>query len=66
MDVVEHFAIRCAKGNNGGEWSTHYTEEQKEFWREFARQLIQDIRALGDLATLKGQISDYFNESEAR
>jgi hypothetical protein len=39
MDI-EQFAIRAAKGNNGGEWSTHYTEEQKEYWRQFVRDLV--------------------------
>lgn len=39
MDI-EQFAIRAAKGNNGGEWATHYTEEQKEYWRQFVRELV--------------------------
>lgn len=44
-DLIEQYAIRCARGNNGGEWSTHYTEEQKEFWRAFVRDLARDITA---------------------
>lgn len=43
-ELVERFAIRSAKGNNGGEWATHYTEEQKDFWRKFVRDLIADLR----------------------
>jgi hypothetical protein len=44
-DRVESFAIRCAKGNNGGEWATHYTEDQKNFWRDFVRDLAADLGA---------------------
>ena len=36
---VEALAIRAALGNNGGEWATHYTEEQKEHWRNFVLDL---------------------------
>jgi hypothetical protein len=42
-DQIEHYAIRCAKGNNGGEWATHYNEDQKNFWREFVRELTTDL-----------------------
>lgn len=42
-NLLEHFAIRCAKGNNGGEWATHYTEDQKNFWRSFVRHLYSEI-----------------------
>jgi hypothetical protein len=44
-DQLEAFAIRCAKGNNGGEWATHYNEDQKNFWRDFVRQIAVDIGA---------------------
>jgi hypothetical protein len=40
---IEAFAIRCAQGNNGGKWAEHYTEAQKEFWRQFVRDLIADM-----------------------
>ena len=40
-EFIEAFAIRAAKGNNGGEWATHYTEEQKESWRQLVRDLVQ-------------------------
>jgi hypothetical protein len=49
--LIEAFAIRCALGNNGGEWlagpdgSSHYTEEQKEVWRQFVRDLIRAIQS---------------------
>mgnify|MGYP007056833730 CR=1 FL=1 len=42
-DFIEKYAIRCALGNNGGEWSKHYREEHKEYWRKFVREIIQDI-----------------------
>ncbi len=41
--LLEKFAIRCARGNNGGKWGTHYTDEQKKFWRQFVRDLITEI-----------------------
>ena len=43
-ETIEKYAIRCAKGNNGGEWATHYTEEQKEKWRSIVRDLIKEIK----------------------
>lgn len=48
-EQIETYAIRCAKGNNGGEWlktpsgEQHYTEKQKEHWRNFIRDLALDI-----------------------
>lgn len=42
---IERFARRVALGNNGGEWATHYTEDQKEHWRQFVRDLIADLKA---------------------
>jgi hypothetical protein len=42
-DKMEEFAIRCARGNNSGDWSSHYTEDQKNFWRKFVRELVSDI-----------------------
>lgn len=41
--TVERFAIRCAFGNNGGEWETHYKDEQKNVWRQFVRDLVSAI-----------------------
>ena len=42
---IEPYAIRCARGNNGGEWATHYNEDQKNFWRAFVRDLAADLGA---------------------
>ena len=44
-EQVELFAIRSAKGNNGGRWSEHYTEDQREHWRRFVRDLERTIDA---------------------
>ncbi len=44
-EMIESFAIRIALGNNGGGWATHYTDEQKERWRQFVRDLVADVRA---------------------
>ena len=41
--LIERIAIRCAKGNNGGEWATHYTEDQKKYWQQFAADLIAEV-----------------------
>jgi hypothetical protein len=42
-EIIERFAIRCAQGNNGGEWALHYTDEQREHWRQFVRDLIVEL-----------------------
>lgn len=48
---VEAFAIRAAKGNNGGEWlkkpdgTQHYTEAQKDYWRQWVRDFADAIAA---------------------
>lgn len=36
--LIERVAMRSAVANNGGEWATHFTEEQKEHWRKFAAE----------------------------
>lgn len=38
-DKVEQLAIRAALGNNGGTWAEHYTEAQKEHWRQWVRDM---------------------------
>lgn len=42
-DLIEKWAIKLALGNNGGEWATHYTEEQKNLWRKRAKELFKDL-----------------------
>jgi hypothetical protein len=41
--TIESFAIRVALGNNGGKWSEHYTEDQKDRWRKFVVDLASEI-----------------------
>ena len=43
-EQLEALAIRAAKGNNGGEWATHYHETHKENWRQFVRDLVAIVR----------------------
>lgn len=47
-ELIERYAIRVALGDNGGAWATHYTEEQKEHWRAFVRDLIADLKVGGE------------------
>jgi hypothetical protein len=42
--LIEHFALRAALGNNGGNWADHYTEAQKEHWHQFVRDMIVHIK----------------------
>lgn len=43
-DNIERFAIKAALGNNGGSWSIHYTENQKNFWRSFIKELVHEMK----------------------
>jgi hypothetical protein len=43
-ELIEKYAIKIALGNNGGEWATHYTEEQKDHWRNLVRELLEDLK----------------------
>jgi hypothetical protein len=31
------------RGNNGGEWATHYSETQKDLWRQFIKELAYEL-----------------------
>ena len=42
-ELIEKTAITMAVGNNGGEWATHYTHEQKGFWRSRALNVVTDV-----------------------
>jgi len=50
-EEIESFAIRAALGNNGGAWSDHYTDDQKEHWRRWVLDLVA---AIEDAAYLRG------------
>lgn len=43
-ELIEKWAIKMALGNNGGGWATHYTEEQKNLWRQRSEELIEDVK----------------------
>ena len=43
FDIIEKYAIMIALGNNGGGWSTHYNEDQKNHWRKLVKNLCSDI-----------------------
>lgn len=59
-ETIEKFAIQCAKGNNGGEWSSHYTDEQKEFWRNFVRQMANEFYEQGHNDSRSGTAAALF------
>jgi hypothetical protein len=52
-EEIEALAIRAAKGNNGGEWlkrpdgTQHYTEAQKDYWRQWVRDMGAKAYAAG-------------------
>lgn len=42
-EMAEEIAIYCAPGNDGDTWEPHYTEEQKNHWRRWARDLVMTV-----------------------
>lgn len=42
-EAIEELAIRAALGNNGGEWAEHYTDDQKEHWRQWVRDFFEHV-----------------------
>lgn len=58
-EEIEAFAIRCALGNNGGEWAKHYTDDHKNYWRQFVRDLEASVLGLGPVAKDKPMFYDY-------
>jgi hypothetical protein len=44
-ELQESVAILMADGNSDGQWDSHYTEEQREVWRQKAAQVIEMVRA---------------------
>lgn len=53
-ELIEKVAIEMAMGNNGGDWAKHYTEDQKNVWRERAKKVIEFV---GDYL-LNGEVKD--------
>jgi len=59
-DLIEKYAIIMAEGNNGGTWATHYTDSQKDVWRERAQKLIEDVLKVAlheTKSTTKGEVA---------
>lgn len=42
-ELVERIAKKIAVANNGGDWATHYTDAQKDVWRQRAREVIKEV-----------------------
>ena len=43
-ELIEKIAMTMAVGNNGGGWATHYNEDQKNVWRERAKEVIEMVK----------------------
>lgn len=43
-ELIEQIAKYIAQANNGGDWSSHYTEGQKMVWRERAEEIIKLVK----------------------
>jgi hypothetical protein len=43
-ELIEEIAKTIALGNNGGDWAKHYTEGQKDVWRERAKVIIEMVK----------------------
>lgn len=58
MDDLEALAIKAARGNNGGTWADHYTEDHKKFWRQFVRELAAAEREACAKLVESGNVAD--------
>ena len=43
-ELVEEIAKKIAVANNGGDWAKHYNEDQKNVWRERAKEIIEMVK----------------------
>ena len=43
-ELVEDIAKKIAVANNGGDWAKHYNEDQKNVWRERAKEVIEMVK----------------------
>ena len=43
-ELIEEIAKTMALGNNGGDWAKHYNEDQKNVWRERAKEVIESVK----------------------
>lgn len=55
---IEELAIRAATGANGGEWTIHYNDDQKEFWRQFVRDIGAAMVPEGYVIVPRGPTSE--------
>ena len=44
QDLIEQVAKKIAVANNGGDWAKHYNEDQKNVWRERAKEVIEMVK----------------------
>ena len=43
-ELIEKVAKKIAVANNGGDWAKHYNEDQKNVWRERAKEVIEIVK----------------------
>lgn len=43
-ELIEKVARTIAVANNGGDWAKHYNEDQKNVWRERAKEVIEMVK----------------------
>ena len=43
-ELIEEIAKKIAVANNGGDWAKHYNEDQKNVWRERAKEVIEMVK----------------------
>lgn len=43
-ELIEKVAKKMAVANNGGDWAKHYNEDQKNVWRERAKEVIEMVK----------------------
>ena len=43
-ELIEEVAKKIAVANNGGDWAKHYNEDQKNVWRERAKEVIELVK----------------------
>lgn len=48
--TIEELAKIMAVGNNGGTWSDHYTDDQKNVWRDRARDVLAKMTEKAPIA----------------
>ena len=44
QDLIEQVAKYIAVANNGGDWAKHYNEDQKNVWRDRAKEVIEMVK----------------------